>query len=300
MSARLPRGEARRRALVVAPPMLWLGLFFLSPFLIVLRISLSRAAAAVPPYAPHWSGVETLGAFLAELSLENYRTLLSDSLYVSAYLSSLRLAAIATALCVLIGLPLAYAIARAPARWRAALVVAVALPFWTSFLIRVYAWMAILRPEGVLDAMLMALGLTSTPLNLLGGPIAVLIGMVYSYLPFMVLPLYASFERLDRTLIEAAQDLGATPWTAFRTVALPLAAPGLWAGVFLVLIPAIGEFVIPDLLGGSDVLMVGKVLWTEFFSNRDWPLASAVAVAMLAILVGPILIFQRLAGGRAR
>ena len=286
---------ALRRALVAAPPMLWLGLFFLLPFLIVLKISLSHAALAIPPYAPHWSGLESWREFLAALGVENYRTLAEDGLYLTAYLSSLRLAATATALTLLIGFPLAYAIARAPARWRPLLVVAVVLPFWTSFLIRVYAWIAILRPEGVLDSILMALGVTSAPLNLLNTQTAVLIGMVYSYLPFMVLPLYASLERLDRTLIEAAQDLGASAWRAFWTVTVPLAKPGIWAGVFLVLIPSIGEFVIPDLLGGSDTLMVGKVLWTEFFSNRDWPLASAVAVVMLVILVGPILIFQRVA-----
>ena len=286
---------ALRRALVAAPPMLWLGLFFLLPFLIVLKISLSHAALAIPPYAPHWSGLDSWREFLAALGVENYRTLAEDGLYLTAYLSSLRLAATATALTLLIGFPLAYAIARAPRGWRPLLVVAVVLPFWTSFLIRVYAWIAILRPEGVLDSILMALDVTSAPLNLLNTQTAVLIGMVYSYLPFMVLPLYASLERLDRTLVEAAQDLGASAWRAFWTVTVPLAKPGIWAGVFLVLIPSIGEFVIPDLLGGSDTLMVGKVLWTEFFSNRDWPLASAVAVVMLVILVGPILIFQRVA-----
>lgn len=286
---------ALRRLAVAAPPMLWLALFFLLPFLIVLKISLSHAALAIPPYAPHWPGLESWRDFVAALGLENYQTLASDSLYLTAYLSSVRLAALSTLLCLLIGFPLAYAIARAPRRWRPLLVVAVVLPFWTSFLIRVYAWMAILRPEGVLDALLMTLGVASAPLNLLNSQTAVLIGMVYSYLPFMVLPLYATLERLDRALIEAAQDLGASAWKAFWTITVPLAKPGVLAGVFLVLIPSIGEFVIPDLLGGSDTLMVGKVLWTEFFSNRDWPLASAVAIVMLAILVVPILIFQRLA-----
>jgi putrescine transport system permease protein len=286
---------ALRRLAVIAPPMLWLGLFFLLPFLIVLKISLSHSAAALPPYAPHWSGQAVWRAFVDQLDLENYRTLWSDTLYLKAYLSSLRLAAISTLATLLIGFPLAYAIARAPRRWRAALTMAVILPFWTSFLIRVYAWIAILRPDGVLDSVLMKLGLTSAPLNLLDSQTAVLIGMVYSYLPFMVLPIYASLERLDRTLIEAAQDLGASPARAFLDVTIPLARPGVLAGVFLVLIPSIGEFVIPDLLGGSDTLMVGKVLWTEFFSNRDWPLASAVAVVMLVLLVGPILLFQRVA-----
>lgn len=286
---------ALRRLAVIAPPMLWLGLFFLTPFLIVLKISLSHSAAALPPYAPHWSGLADWRAFADQLDFENYRTLSSDTLYLTAYLSSLRLAAISTLATLLIGFPLAYAIARAPRRWRAALTMAVILPFWTSFLIRVYAWIAILRPDGVLDSVLMALGVVSAPLNLLNSQSAVLIGMVYSYLPFMVLPIYASLERLDRTLIEAAQDLGANPARAFFDVTMPLARPGVLAGVFLVLIPSIGEFVIPDLLGGSDTLMVGKVLWTEFFSNRDWPLAAAVAVVMLVLLVGPILLFQRVA-----
>ena len=293
-------GGNRPRVLFVGPPLLWLGLFFLAPFLIVLKMSLSHSAAAVPPYAPHWPGLAGLSEFLAGLNLDNYRTLAEDDLYLSAYLSSLGLAFVSTTLCVLIGFPLAYAIARAPGRWRAVLVVAVALPFWTSFLIRVYAWMAILRPQGVLDAALMALGVTSGPLNLLNTQTAVIIAMVYSYLPFMALPLYASLERLDRTLIEAAQDLGATRWAALWSITIPLAWPGLAAGIFLVLIPSIGEFVIPDLLGGSDVLMVGKVLWTEFFSNRDWPLASAVAVVMLAVLVAPLALFQRLAGRELR
>lgn len=299
MSASRPRFDPRRVA-VVAPPMLWLGLFFLLPFLIVLKISLSHSALAIPPYAPHWRGLAGVSGFLSQLSFENYRLLFSDSLYVGAYLSSLRLALISTTLCLLIAFPLAYAVARAPSRWRPILLVAIVLPFWTSFLIRVYAWMAILRPEGVLDAVLMALGITSAPLALLNTQTAVLIGMVYSYLPFMALPIYASLERVDRTLIEAAQDLGATPARAFFTITAPLARPGVLAGIFLVLIPSIGEFVIPDLLGGSDTLMVGKVLWTEFFSNRDWPLASAVAVVMLVILVGPILVFQRLAERAAR
>lgn len=281
---------------VLVPPMLWLGLFFLLPFLVVLRISLSDSAAAVPPYAPHWQGFSGLFGFIAALDVENYVTLLSDSLYLGAYLSSLRIAATATLITLLIGLPLAYAITRAPRRWQGALLVLAILPFWTSFLIRVYAWMAILRPEGLLDRVLQTLGLATAPLHLTGTETAVLIGMVYSYLPFMVLPLYASLERIDRSLLEAAADLGSPPWKSFLVVTLPLALPGIVAGCFLVLIPAIGEFVIPDLLGGSDTLMIGKVLWTEFFSNRDWPLASAVAVLMLVILVGPIVLFQRLAG----
>ncbi|MCA0400213.1 MAG: ABC transporter permease subunit [Proteobacteria bacterium] len=275
--------------------MLWLGLFFFVPFLVVLRISLSDSAPAIPPYAPHWPGLGEIGTFIRALDIENYITLLSDDLYLGAYLSSLRIAATATLLTLLLGFPLAYAMTRAPKVWQPALLVLVILPFWTSFLIRVYAWMAILRPEGVLDQVLGQLGITSAPLNLLNTEAAVLIGIVYSYLPFMVLPVYASLERIDPALTEAAADLGATPLKRFFLITVPLAMPGIMAGAFLVLIPAIGEFVIPDLLGGSDTLMIGKVLWTEFFANRDWPLASAVAIVMLLILVGPLLLFQRLA-----
>lgn len=284
-----------RRLAVLAPPMLWLGLFFFVPFLVVLRISLSDSAPAIPPYAPHWPGLGEIGTFIRALDIENYITLLSDDLYLGAYLSSLRIAATATLLTLLLGFPLAYAMTRAPKVWQPALLVLVILPFWTSFLIRVYAWMAILRPEGVLDQVLGHLGITSAPLNLLNTEAAVLIGIVYSYLPFMVLPVYASLERIDPALTEAAADLGATPLKRFFLITVPLAMPGIMAGAFLVLIPAIGEFVIPDLLGGSDTLMIGKVLWTEFFANRDWPLASAVAIVMLLILVGPLLLFQRLA-----
>lgn len=284
-----------RRLAVLAPPMLWLGLFFFVPFLVVLRISLSDSAPAIPPYAPHWPGLGEIGTFIRALDIENYITLLSDDLYLGAYLSSLRIAATATLLTLLLGFPLAYAMTRAPKVWQPALLVLVILPFWTSFLIRVYAWMAILRPEGVLDQVLGQLGITSAPLNLLNTEAAVLIGIVYSYLPFMVLPVYASLERIDPALTEAAADLGATPLKRFFLITVPLAMPGIMAGAFLVLIPAIGEFVIPDLLGGSDTLMIGKVLWTEFFANRDWPLASAVAIVMLLILVGPLLLFQRLA-----
>ena len=293
MSARL------RRALVLAPPTLWLVVFFVAPFAAVLRIAFSSSAATVPPYAPHWQGWDALPAFLDALSLDNFRTLLSDSLYAEAYLSAVWLSGLSTALCLLIGFPLAWAISRAPRRYQPALLIAVILPFWTSFLIRVYAWIAILRPLGVLDQVLMGLGLTSAPLNLMNTQTAVLIGMVYSYLPFMVLPIYASLERMDETLLEAAADLGAPPLARFWRIVVPLALPGILAGSFLCFIPMVGDFVIPDLLGGPETLMIGKVLWQEFFSNRDWPLASAAAVALLVLLVGPIMLFQHLAGERA-
>jgi putrescine transport system permease protein len=293
------RGSLGRR-IVLGLPYLWLLVFFVAPFAIVARISLSDTARAIPPYAPHWTGLADIGAFLGRLDLENFALLWSDSLYLDAYLSSLRIAATATLLTLAIGFPLAHAMTRAPRRWQPLLLVLVILPFWTSFLIRVYAWIGILRPEGLLNQALTALGLIDAPLRLLNTETAVLIGLVYSYLPFMVLPLYAALERIDRTLYEAAADLGSPPWRSFWSITVPLAKPGVIAGSFLVFIPAVGEFVIPDLLGGSDTLMIGKVLWTEFFSNRDWPLSSAVAVLLLVVLVGPIVLFQRMARKDAR
>lgn len=280
---------ARRARLAALAPLLWLAAFFVLPFLMVLRMSLSDTAQAVPPYAPHWQGFDRLGEFLAGLDFEAFGTLWGDSLYIDAFLTAIRVAGTATLAALLIGFPLAYAITRAPKGWQGLLVVLVILPFWTSFLIRVYAWMAILRPEGVLDRVLMGLGLTSDPLRLLNTETAVVIGMVYSYLPFMVLPIYAVLEKLDRSLIEAAADLGAKPLARFLTITVPLAKPGILAGCFLVFVPGIGEFVIPDLLGGSETLMIGRVLWTEFFSNRDWPLASAVAVSLLGLVILPMM-----------
>lgn len=283
-----------RQWLVLALPYGWLLAFFLLPFLIVLRIALSDTARALPPYAPHWMGWSEIGSFLSALDLESFGTLFADSLYLDAYLSSVRIAATATMICLLIAFPMAYAMASAPKRWQPALLILVILPFWTSFLIRVYAWMAILRPEGVLNMVLKGIGLIDEPLAIMNTETAVLIGMVYSYLPFMVLPIYTTLEKLDRSLLEAAADLGATPFRRFVSIIIPLAQPGIYAGCFLVFVPAIGEFVIPDLLGGSETLMIGKVLWTEFFSNRDWPLASAVAVVLLAIITLPLLVYQRL------
>lgn len=282
----------RRAWLAALAPLLWLAIFFVLPFLMVLRISLSDAARAVPPYAPHWEGFGQIGEFLAGLDFEAFGTLWGDGLYLDAFLTATRIAGTATLIALLIGFPLAYAITRAPKRWQNLLVLLIILPFWTSFLIRVYAWMAILRPEGVLDRVLMGIGLTGEPLRLLNTETAVLIGMVYSYLPFMVLPIYAVLEKMDRSLIEAAADLGAKPLTRFFTITVPLARPGIFAGCFLVFVPGIGEFVIPDLLGGSETLMIGRVLWTEFFSNRDWPLASAVAVSLLAFIILPMIMLR--------
>ncbi|HEY7384761.1 MAG TPA: ABC transporter permease subunit [Beijerinckiaceae bacterium] len=283
------------RAMVPALPFLWLAVFFLLPFIIVVKISLSDPATAQPPYRPVLDlgqGLAGLGDLVAKLDVENFTALLGDDLYVQAALSSVRIAAVSTALLLLLGYPVAYAMARAPARWRPLLIALVILPFWTSFLIRVYAWIGILRPEGVLNQALMLLGLASEPLTILNTETAVFIGIVYAYFPFMILPLYASLERLDDTLIEAAQDLGCPPWKAFWAITLPLSLPGAIAGSLLCFIPIVGEFVVPDLLGGSDTLMIGRVLWSEFFSNRDWPLASAVAIILLILLVVPIVYFQ--------
>jgi putrescine transport system permease protein len=285
-------GRGWGRALVPALPFLWLTVFFLLPFLIVFKISLSDPATAQPPYRPVLTGFDRLREFVAALDFENFSTLLGDDLYLQAALSSLRIAAISTALLLLVGYPMAYAMARAPRRWRTPLVALVILPFWTSFLIRVYAWIGILKPEGLLNQALLGLGVIAEPLSILNTETAVFIGIVYAYLPFMVLPLYATLERLDPTLIEAAQDLGCPPTRAFWRITVPLSTPGIVAGALLCFIPIVGEFVIPDLLGGSETLMIGRTLWSEFFSNRDWPLAAAVAVVMLLILVVPIVIYR--------
>jgi putrescine transport system permease protein len=278
-------------------PYLWMVLFFLVPFAFVLKISLSQTAIAQPPYVPvldlaaGWQGIMD---FVGGLSWENYATLISDDLYLFSYLRSLTVAAVSTVILVLCGFPIAYAMARAPQRWRPVLLMLIVLPFWTSFLIRVYAWINILQRDGLLNQALRALGLIDQPITWLATDTAIYIGLVYSYLPFMVLPLYASLEKLDVSLLEAAADLGCPRWKAFWTVTVPLALPGLGAGALLCFIPIVGEFVVPDLLGGSDTTMIGQTLWTEFFANKDWPVASAVAVVLVVLLVGPIAIYQHL------
>lgn len=278
-------------------PYLWLLIFFLAPFLLVAKLSLSEPAIAIPPYNPVLTWEEGIAGWwsdLKRLSLENYRFITEDSLYWKSYLSSVWIATISTALTLLIGFPLAYGMARAPRTLRPVLLMLVILPFWTSFLIRVYAWIGILKKEGLLNQFLLWSGLIDQPLTILNTDVAVYIGIVYSYLPFMVLPLYANLEKQDATLLEAAADLGCAPFRAFWSVTFPLALPGVLAGCFLVFIPAVGEFVIPSLLGGSDTLMIGQTLYDEFFKNRDWPVSSTVAVILLAILIVPIVIFQRL------
>ena len=285
-----------RRALLIALPYVWLLALFMVPFFIVLKISLSDTALAIPPYTPTldlsegWAGIK---AFFSELDLENFVWLTEDDLYWKAYLSSVKIALISTVLTLIVGYPIAYGMARAPEEWRPTLMMLVILPFWTSFLIRVYAWIGILSTEGFLNQFLLWIGVIDAPLTILNTNVAVYIGIVYTYLPFMILPIYATLEKMDGSLLEAAEDLGCTRTQAFWLVTLPLARPGVIAGCFLVFIPTLGEFVIPSLLGGSDTLMIGKVLWEEFFNNRDWPVASAVAIILLLILVIPIVLFQR-------
>ena len=285
-----------RRLTLIGIPYFWLLALFLIPFGIVLKISLSDIALAIPPYTPTLDisgGWQAFRDFLSELDLENFEFLTTDDFYWKAYLSSLKIAAISTLLALLIGFPMAYGMAKAREDWRPTLMMLVILPFWTSFLIRVYAWVGILSTEGYLNQFLMGIGIIGDPLVILNTSTAVYIGIVYTYLPFMILPIYATLERLDESLIEAAEDLGCSRISAFWLVTVPLSKNGVIAGCFLVFIPVIGEFVIPALLGGSKTLMIGKVLWEEFFSNRDWPVASAVAIILLLVLIIPIVLFQR-------
>jgi putrescine transport system permease protein len=273
-------------------PYLWLLLFFLIPFVIVLKISFSHSAIAMPPYEPlwHWASEKLLEI---RLNFANFAFLVEDNLYWRSYLNSIFVAGASTLGCLLIGYPMAYAMARSSPSTRNILLLLAILPFFTSFLLRVYAWIGLLKNNGLVNNALMAMGLIDQPIQMLQTDFAVFIGMVYSYLPFMILPLYANLEKLDLTLLEAAADLGSKPWESFLKVTLPLSVPGIIAGCLLVFIPAVGEFVIPSLLGDPGMLMIGKVLWTEFFNNRDWPVASAVAIALLLFLVLPIMYLDR-------
>jgi putrescine transport system permease protein len=281
--------------LVVRIPYAWLLVFFLLPFLIVLKISLSQTALAQPPYVPvfgfaaGWQGVR---AFFGALSLDNYVLIASDPLYILSYLKSLEIAAFSTLILLIVGYPIAYAIARMSPRWQAIFLVLIILPFWTSLLIRVYAWMNILQRDGLLNELLLALRIVKEPPAWLATDTAIFIGIVYSYLPFMVLPLYATLEKLDPSLLEAAADLGSPRWKTFWLVTLPLSSSGIVAGVLLCFIPIVGEFVIPDLLGGSRSPMIGQTIWMEFFGNKDRPAASAVAVVLVCLLVTPIVVYQ--------
>jgi putrescine transport system permease protein len=295
MERKSQAGRSPGQRPIVLVPYLWLVAFFLLPFLIVLKISLSQTAIAQPPYTPAFdpdAGLAGLKELFAELSFVNYQSLAADWLYLASYLRSLQVAALSTLILAVLGYALAYGLARAPRRVQGVLVTLVVLPFWTSFLIRIYAWINILQRDGLLNQALMALRLVDEPPVWLATDTAIYIGIVYSYLPFMVLPIYAALERMDESLLEAAADLGCPPWKAFWLVTLPLSLPGLIAGALLCFIPIVGEFVIPDLLGGSETLMIGQTLWTEFFTNRDWPIASTVAVILLIVLVGPIVVYR--------
>jgi putrescine transport system permease protein len=295
MSAR--RIFARPARFAAIAPYLWMALFFLVPFGFVLKISFSQTAIAQPPYTPVFDLTEGIGAIKAafgQLSLDNFKLLVSDNLYVLSYLRSLVVAAVSTLILLVIGYPIAYGMARLPQRWQAIAMMLVIVPFWTSFLIRIYAWINILQHDGLLNKFLLALHLVSAPVVWLSTDSAMYIGIVYSYLPFMVLPLYAVLAKMDPALLEAAGDLGASPRRAFWLVTFPLSLPGVGAGALLCFIPIVGEFVIPDLLAGSNALMIGQTLWLEFFTNKDWPVASAAAIVLLVLLVAPMLLYDRL------
>ncbi len=275
-------------------PFLWLGLFFLVPFALVAKVSLSQAVLGQPPYRPifDWHDPGSFVDKLHQFSLSAYAGLTEDPLYLQSYIDSVVIAAVATLFTLLIAYPFALAIARTPRRWRILLLIFAIAPFWTSFLIRIYAWILLLKDEGLINTALIDLGILHEPLHIFATNWAVVIGIVYSYLPFMILPLYAALDRQDKALAEAAADLGATPFAVFLRVTLPLSMPGIIAGVLMVFIPAVGEFVIPDLLGGSDTLMIGSTMWNEFFANRDWPTASAAAIVLLILLVGPLALYE--------
>ncbi|MDC0686004.1 ABC transporter permease subunit [Mitsuaria sp. RG] len=279
------------RHLVIGVPFIWLFLFFMLPFFIVLKISFAEADVAIPPYTEIYTYLE--GKVQLVLNLANYGLLTEDELYIAAYLGSLKVAFFSTLLCLLVGYPMAYAISKARKESQTVLLLLIMMPTWTAILIRVYAWMGILSNNGLLNSFLLWLGLIDQPLQILNTNLAVYIGVVYSYLPFMILPLYANLVKHDESLLEAASDLGSSTFNSFWKITVPLSKNGIIAGCMLVFIPVVGEFVIPELLGGPETLMIGKVLWQEFFNNRDWPVASALAVVMLAILIVPILLFNR-------
>ncbi|UQY37308.1 ABC transporter permease subunit [Pseudomonas fulva] len=279
------------RHLVIGIPFIWLFLFFLLPFVIVLKISFAEADVAIPPYTQIYTWVDN--TLQVVLNLGNYIFLTEDELYLAAYLGSLKIAFFSTLACLLIGYPMAYAIARARKETQTVLLLLVMMPTWTAILIRVYAWMGILSNNGLLNGFLQSIGLIDAPLQILNTNTAVYIGIVYSYLPFMILPLFANLVKHDQSLLEAASDLGSSNFNSFWKITVPLSRNGIIAGCMLVFIPVVGEFVIPELLGGPETLMIGKVLWQEFFNNRDWPVASALAVVMLAILLVPIILFNR-------
>jgi len=284
--------QTQWQAVVVFVPFFWLLLFFLAPFFIILKISFAESLIASPPFSPLFDWAED-GVMSIRIIFDNYSYLWEDELYINTYLSSLKISTISTVICLLLGYPMAYAIVRSPPTTKNILLMMVILPFWTSFLLRVYAWMGLLADQGLVNDFLIWAGFIETPVRLMYSHFAVYVGIVYTYVPFMILPLYANMEKLDMELHEAAADLGSKPITTFFTVTLPLTWPGIVAGSLLVFIPATGEFVIPDLLGGGNVLMIGRVLYNEFHANHDWPVASAVAIALLILLVVPMMLYQR-------
>ena len=291
---RLPRKlQFSLNGVIIAVPFYWLLIFFLAPFVIVFKISVAESLIASPPFSPLFDIAQN-GALSVHLVFDNYAYLWEDSLYINTYVNSIRISTISTVLCLLLGYPIAYAIVRSAPTTRFVLLMLIILPFWTSFLLRIYAWMGLLADQGTINNILIYLGLINRPIRLMYSEFAVHIGIVYSYLPFMILPLYANMEKLDHTIHEAAADLGARPFTTFLTVTLPLTTPGIMAGSLLVFIPATGEFVIPDLLGGGNVLMIGRVLYNEFNANHDWPVASAVAIVLLLVLVIPMMLYQHI------
>ncbi len=286
------------RRLVLFVPYAWLLLFFLAPFFFVLKISLAETTIASPPYTPMIEWVDE-GVMHVRVVIDNFAYLWEDDLYVNTYINSLKISVVSTLLCLLLGYPIAYAIVRSSHTTKHVLLMLIILPFWTSFLLRVYAWMGLLADQGTINDLLIALGIIDEPIRMLYTTFAVYVGIVYTYVPFMILPLYANMEKLDWELLEAAADLGARPMTTFFTVTLPMTAPGILAGSLLVFIPATGEYVIPDLLGGGNVLMIGRVLYNEFNANVDWPVASAVAIALLLLLVLPMMLYQHIQGKEA-
>lgn len=294
----MQRIQRHWRAIVIAIPFLWLLLFFLAPFFIVAKISLAELAIASPPFTRMIEWTEG-GILTVRIVFDNFRYILSDSLYFDTYVNSLKISVTSTFLCLLLGYPIAYAIVRSGPVARPILLLLIILPFWTSFLLRVYAWMGLLADQGTINNLLIAIGVIDEPIRMLYTEFAVYIGIVYTYMPFMILPLYANMEKLDGSLNEAAADLGSRPTNTFFKVTLPLTTPGIIAGSLLVFIPATGEYVIPDLLGGGNVQMIGRVLFNEFSRNSDWPVAAAVAIVLLVILVVPIIIFQHFQGKAA-
>lgn len=287
----------RPARLAALAPYLWMVLFFLVPFGFVLKIALSQTAIAQPPYVPVFdlgAGWDKFTATLSALSPDNFRLLMSDDLYILSYVRSLVVALTSTAILLVIGYPVAYGMARLPQRWQPVAMMLVIVPFWTSFLIRIYAWINVLQHDGLLNKLLLALGIIHKPMAWLSTDSAMYLGIVYSYFPFMILPLYATLSKMDGALLEAAADLGASRLKAFWLVTFPLSLPGVGAGLLLCFIPIVGEFVIPDLLAGSDRMMIGQTLWLEFFTNKDWPVASAIAIVLLVVLLIPLLVYEKL------